>query len=60
MESSTDTRNTGLWDPYERLVINGWTLGLSRLTASQTYEMKIEEEHGIAATYKFTAINGPI
>ncbi|RLG22050.1 hypothetical protein DRN74_01400 [Candidatus Micrarchaeota archaeon] len=60
VEASTDTRNSGLWDPYERLIIKGWTLGNHRLTVGQTYEMKVEEEHGISATYEFVPSDGPI
>ena len=60
VEASTDTRNTGIWDPYERLVVKGWTLGDSQLTPDQTYEMKIEEQHGIIATYRFVPTSSPI
>ena len=60
VEASTDTRNTGIWDPYERLIINGWTLGPSQLTPGQTYEMKIEEQHGIISSYMFVPTSSPI
>lgn len=60
VEASTDTRNVGIWDPYERLIIKGWTLGGHQLTPGQTYDMKIEEEHGISATYRFVPTNSPI
>ncbi len=60
VEASTDTRNTGIWDPYERLIIKGWTLGANQLTPGQTYEMKIEEQHGITSSHMFVPTNSPI
>lgn len=48
---STDTKNTGLWDPYERIMINAKV----DIDSNTTYDFKIESENGVTATRKFSA-----
>ncbi len=52
VESSTDTRNPGLWDPFERI---GIKISNVSLNSGETYEFKIETANGVTSTRKFTA-----
>lgn len=50
IETATDLKNPGLWDPEERILVQIHNLSLVSAT---TYEVQIETQNGITATRRF-------